>query len=169
MEPTRRERKWRRVVISFLAPALAIFFAGFLIFQSEVLRPGGIWLQKPDAGKVITKNRVMLKLSAYSYTFLPLDRVVVTYWYEGINPQVWNKLCVLQPRSDKTYTCDFDFIKLKAPVGKKILVSFEVYGILMNADTIGRILVDYNVAPDGWGCFNWKKKDVGNPCGRGYP
>ena len=169
MELTRRKGKWRRVVITFLAPALAIFFTGFLIFQSGVLRPGGIWLEKPDRGNVITKNRITLKLSAYSYTFLPLDRVVVTYWYEGIHLYVWNKLCVLRPRSDKTYTCDFDFIKLKAPVGKKILVSFEVYGILMHADAIGRILVNYNVAPDGWGCFYWKNTDVGNPCGRGYP
>ncbi len=169
MEPTRRERKWRRVVITFLPPTLAIFFTGFLIFQSEVLRPGGIWLEKPDPGNVITKNSITLKLSAYSYTFLPLDRVEVTYWYEGINPRVWNKLCVLQPRSDRTYTCDFDFIKLNVPVGKKILVSFDVYGILMNADVIGRILVNYNLSPNGESCFYWKKIDVGNPCGRGYP
>jgi hypothetical protein len=84
-ESTRRERKWRRVGITFLAPALALFFIGFLIFQSEILRPGGIWLQKPDTGNVITKNRITLTLSAYSYTFLPLDRIVVTYWHEGIN------------------------------------------------------------------------------------
>lgn len=168
-ESTRRERKWRRVGITFLAPALAIFFIGFLIFQSEILRPGGIWLQKPDTGNVITKNRITLTLSAYSYTFLPLDRIVVTYWHEGINLRAWNKLCVFQPRSDKIYTCDFDFIKLKVPLDKKILVSFEVYGILMRENTIGHILVNYNMAPAGWGCFYWKKIDVGNPCGRGYP
>ncbi len=169
MEPTRRERKWRRVVVTFLAPALAIFFTGFLIFQSDVLRPGGIWLEKPDTGNVITKNHITLKLSAYSFTVLPLERVVVTYWHDGINRRVWNKLCVFQPRSDQTYTCDFDFVQLKAPVGKKILVSFEVYGILMNEDPIGRILANYNEAPDGWGCFYWKQIDVVNPCGRGYP
>ncbi len=169
MEPTIRERKWRRAVITFLAPAFAIFFAGFLIFQSDVLQPGGIWLEKPDMGNVITKNRITLKLSAYSYTSLPLDKVVVTYWHEGINPHMWNKLCVLQPHSDKTYTCDFDFAKLKVSIGKKILVSFGVYGILMNADSIGRILVNYNLSPDGWSCFYWKKIDVSNPCGRGYP
>jgi hypothetical protein len=169
MEPTRRERKWRRVVNTFLAPALAIFFVWFLIFQSEILRPGGIWLEKPHTGNVITKNRITLQLTAYSYAFLPLDRVELTYWHDGINRQVWNKLCVLQPRSDKTYTCDFDFIKLKAPVGKKILVGFEVDGILENKGVIGLIFVNYNLSPDGWGCFYWKQKDVANPCGRGYP
>lgn len=169
MEPTRREGKWRRVVIPFLAPALAIFFTGFLIFHSEVLRPGGIWLEKPDTGNVITKNSITLKLSAYSYTFLPLERIEVVYWHDGINRSVWNKLCVFQPRSDKTYTCDFDFIQLKVPVGKKILVSFDVYGILMNEGVIGRILANYKLAPDGWSCFYLKKIDVDNPCGRGYP
>ena len=169
MEPMRRERKWRRVAITFLAPALAIFLTGFLILQSDVLQPGGMWLEKPDQGTVITKNRIALKLSAYSFTFLPLDRVVVTYWQEGINQRVWNRLCVFQPRNDNTYTCDFDFIKLKVPVGKKILVNFEVYGILMNAGVIGRILVNYNAAPNGWLCFYWKQIDIGNPCGRGYP
>jgi hypothetical protein len=93
----------------------------------------------------------------------------MTYWHDGINRQVWNKLCVLQPRSDETYTCDFDFIKLKAPVGKKILVGFEVDGILENKGVIGRIFVNYNLSPDGWGCFYWKQKDVANPCRRGYP
>jgi hypothetical protein len=169
MEPRRREQKWSRAGITLLAPALAIFFTGFLIFQSGILRPGGLWLEKPDTGNVITTNQITLKLSAYSYTFLPLERVVVTYWHEGINPQAWNRLCVLAPRSDKTYMCEFDFIQLKVPVGKKILVSFEVYGILMKANVIRPMLVNYTLSPAGWGCFYWKQIDVGNPCGRGYP
>src|SRR6266480_7944156 len=142
VQPIRQEGKREKVVITFLAPALAIFFAAFLIFHSGVLRPGGIWLKKPDTGNVITENRITLKLSAYSYTLLPLDRVEVVYWHEGINSHTWNKLCVLQPRSDRTYTCDFDFSKLRVPVGKKILISFDVYGILMNKDIIGRVLVN---------------------------
>lgn len=164
MEPTRGERKWRRVINTFLPPALAIIFVVFLIIQSGIIRPGGIWLKKPVSGNVITQNRIELQLSAYSFTFLPLERVEVTYWYEGINWKEWDKLCVLQPRNDKTYTCDFDFVKSKAPVGKKMLVNFHVYGALMNMGPIGHILVNYNLSPDGWGCFYWKKIDVGNPC-----
>jgi len=169
MEPMRQEGKREKVVITFLAPALAIFFAGFLIFHSGVLQPGGIWLEKPDTGNVITKNRITLKLSAYSYTFLSLERVEVVYWRQGVNSHVWNKLCVLQPRSDRIYTCDFDFSKLRVPEGKKILISFNVYGILMNEGIIGSVLANYSVAPAGWGCFYWKKIDVGSPCKRGYP
>ena len=59
------------------------------------------------------------------------------------------KVGTVVTRSDKTYMCDFDFSKLNMPVGKKILVSFGVDGILMKADAIGHILVNYSVAPEG--------------------
>lgn len=169
MKLKRRAGKSRKVLIPFLALTLAIFFATFLIFQSEMLRPGGIWVKKPDRGTVITKDQVTLQFSAYSYTLLPLDRVEMLYWYEGINQSVWNKLCVFQPHDNKTYTCNFDFIKLKAPVGKKILVSFDAYGVLMRESAIGGALRNYTFAPDGWSCFYWLQKAVSNPCGKGYP
>ncbi len=117
---------------------------------------------------MITKNQVTLKLSAYSYTLLPLDRVEVRYWYQGIDQHVWKKLCVLRPREDKIYTCDFNFMTVKAPVGKKILVTFAVYGILMRVPAIGSRLSNYSVAPDGSSCFYWQQKDVVNPCEAGY-
>jgi hypothetical protein len=134
-----------------------------------MLRPGGIWLEKPDMGNVITKNQVTLKLSAYSYTLLPLDRVEVRYWYQGIDPRVWKTLCVFQPHEDQTYTCAFNFLTVKAPAGKKILVTFAVYGILMREHTIGNLLTNYHVAPAGWVCFYWQQKDVANRCTAGYP
>jgi hypothetical protein len=176
IQPTRHESKWQRVrgpvpylLINVLPIVLVLLFVAVLILRSEILRPGGIWVKKPDTGNVITDNRVTLKLSAYSYTMLPLDRVEVRYWFEGINRQVWKMLCTFQPREDKMYVCDFDFLALKAPVGKKILVSFDAYGILMREHTIGNLLSNYHVAPDGWACFYWQQKDVANPCGAGYP
>jgi hypothetical protein len=71
MEATRREGKWSRVVITFLAPALAIFFTGSLIFQSGFLRPGGIWLQKPDMGNVITQIVFSLKIITLTVAVKP--------------------------------------------------------------------------------------------------
>ncbi len=165
----RRERKWPKVLITVLPLVLVLLFAGALILGSEMLRPGGVWLEKPDKGNVITKNQVTFKLSAYSYTFLPLDRVEVRYWYQGIDQHVWKKLCVLRPREDKIYTCDFNFMTVKAPVGKKILVSFAVYGILMREHILGDLLTNYHTVPDGWSCFYWQQKDVEDPCGAGYP
>jgi hypothetical protein len=93
----------------------------------------------------------------------------VRYWYQGIDLHVWKKLCVFQPRENKIYTCDFNFTTVKAPIGKKILVTFDVYGMLMREGTIGSLLMNYHMAPDGWGCFYWQQKAVANPCGTGYP
>ena len=164
MELKKRERVWQKVLITFLTPTLAIFFTGLLISRSGMLQPGGVWLEKPDTGNVITTNQITLKFSAYSYTSLPLEKVEGLYWYEGINQHAWNKLCVFQPRDDRTYTCNFDFAQLKVPVGKKILVSFNVYGVLTRESAIGSMLVNYKFAPDGWSCFYWQQKDVSNPC-----
>ncbi len=161
--------KWQKVLISFLAPALAIFFVGMLFLRSEILRPGGLWLEKPNMGAVITKDQITLKFSAYSYTLSMLDRVELLYWYEGIGQREWKKLCVFQPHDDRIYSCNFDFVQLKAPVGKKILVSFNAYGVLMREGAIGNILMNYKFAPDGWSCFYWQRKAVHNPCGTGYP
>lgn len=165
---TKRKRKWQKVLITVLPIVAALIFVGVLILQSEILRPGGLWIDKPK-GNVITDNHLTLKMSAYSYTVFPLDRIEVHYWFEGINLYVWKKLCVLQPREDRTYTCDFNFMTLNAPVGKKILISFEAYGVLMREPTVGNLLANYRIAPDGWGCFYWQEQDVANPCGRGYP
>jgi cytochrome c biogenesis factor len=61
---TRRKRKSQQVLITVLPIILALLFAGVLILRSGILQPGGIWLEKPDAGNVITKDHVTLKLSA---------------------------------------------------------------------------------------------------------
>jgi hypothetical protein len=164
IQSTRRKSKWQEVLITVLPLVLALLFAGVLILRSELLRPGGVWLEKPYRGSVLTKNQLTLKLSAYSYTLLPLDRVEVRYWYQGIDQHVWKMLCVFQPREDKIYTCDFNFMTVKAPVGKKILVTFAVYGILMREPAIGSRLTNYSEAPDGWVCIYWQQKDVVNPC-----
>ena len=162
-------RQWRKVLITFLPPTLAILFTALLIFQSAILRPGGIWLEKPHMGTVIAQDHVPIRFSAYSYTLLPLDRVELLYWYEGIDQHEWKKLCVFQPRDDKIYSCNFDFVKLQAPVGQKILLSFNVYGVLTRGGEIGNILMNYKLAPDGWSCFYWQRQAVDNPCGTGYP
>ncbi|HSW88031.1 MAG TPA: hypothetical protein VLG12_02610 [Candidatus Saccharimonadales bacterium] len=145
-----------------LGIALILILSLVVIHFSKMIQPGGIWLQKPISGSVIQENSITLKIRAYSNTFIPLDRIEVTYEFGGN----WYKDqdCVFKPTTNKDYTCILDFKKLGIPLGRRVHISFDVYGILMKIPWIGTLLVNYNLSPNGEDCFYWKQSDLHNPC-----